>query len=170
MNLKNCLLIKITTKKSKNKPPLFANRGGLNNLYWRQYKMEFNLEVGMKAVIEYVVGEKDTAVHYGSGGVLVYATPAMIGLMENASLKAVDPHLPMGFATVGTHLDVKHMAATPVGMKVRAEAELIEVDGKKLKFRIDAYDEKDKIGEGFHSRYIIHVDKFIQAAEAKGNK
>ncbi|MFT9494015.1 thioesterase family protein [Anaerosolibacter sp.] len=136
----------------------------------RRYKMEFALEVGMKAVIEHVVGEKDTAVHYGSGGVLVYATPAMIGLMENASLKAVDPHLPKGYATVGTHLDVKHMAATPVGMMVRAEAELIEADGKKLTFRIDAYDEKDKIGEGFHSRYIIHVDKFIQATASKGSK
>lgn len=132
--------------------------------------MDFHLKVGMKAVVEHVVGEKDTAASFGSGGVLVYATPMMIGLMENASLKAVDPHLPEGYATVGIHLDVKHMAATPVGMKVRAEAELIEIEGKKLKFKIEAYDEKDKIGEGFHSRYIINKEKFIRATEEKANQ
>ncbi|KXG73968.1 thioesterase family protein [Thermotalea metallivorans] len=132
--------------------------------------MDFHLKVGMKAVVEHVVGEKDTAASFGSGGVLVYATPMMIGLMENASLKAVDPHLPEGYATVGIHLDVKHMAATPVGMKVRAEAELIEMEGKKLKFKIEAYDEKDKIGEGFHSRYIINKEKFIRATEEKANQ
>lgn len=132
--------------------------------------MDFNLKVGMKAKVEHLVGEKDTAASFGSGNVLVYATPMMIGLMENAALKAVDPHLPEGLATVGTHLDVKHTAATPVGMKVWAEAELIEIEGKKLKFRIEAYDEKDKIGEGLHSRYIIHVEKFIQASKEKGNR
>ncbi|WP_236932617.1 thioesterase family protein [Geosporobacter ferrireducens] len=132
--------------------------------------MEFNLKVGMKATVEHLVEEKDTAASFGSGMVLVYATPMMIGLMENASLKAVDPHLPEGFATVGTHLDVKHMAATPVGMKVKAEAELLEVNGKKLKFKIEAFDEKDKIGEGFHSRYIIQVDQFVQTADKKGKK
>ena len=124
----------------------------------------------MKALVEHLVEEKDTAVSFGSGMVRVYATPMMIGLMENASLKAVDAHLPDGFATVGTHLDVKHMAATPVGMEVKAEAELIEVEGKKLKFKIVAFDEKEKIGEGFHSRYIIQVDKFIQSADEKGKK
>ncbi|MFZ5966654.1 MAG: thioesterase family protein [Bacillota bacterium] len=132
--------------------------------------MEFQLKTGMKAVVERVVEEKDTAASFGSGGVLVFATPMMIGIMENAALKAVDPHLPEGFATVGTHLDVKHMAATPVGMQVRAEAELIEVEGKKLKFKIEAFDEKDKIGEGYHSRFIIHVEKFIKATEEKAGK
>ena len=132
--------------------------------------MDFNLNVGMKASVERLVEERDTAVSFGSGMVRVYATPMMIGLMENASLKAVDTHLPEGFATVGTHLDVKHMAATPVGMEVKAEAELIEVEGKKLKFKIVAFDEKEKIGEGFHSRYIIRVDKFIQSADEKGKK
>lgn len=132
--------------------------------------MEFNLKVGLKATVEQRVEEKDTAASFGSGMVLVYATPMMVGLMENASLKAVDPYLPEGFATVGTHLNVKHLAATPVGMQVRAEAELIEVEGKKLKFKIEAFDEKEKIGEGDHSRYIIQVDKFIQAADAKGKK
>lgn len=132
--------------------------------------MEFNLKVGMVAEIEKVVGEKDTAASFGSGAVKVFATPMMVGLMENASLKAVDSNLPENYATVGTHLDVKHLAATPVGMKVKAKAELIEINGKKLKFKIEAYDEKDKIGEGFHSRYIINVPKFIDASKKKLEK
>lgn len=132
--------------------------------------MEFKLEIGMTGEIEKVVTEKDTAASFGSGSVLVLATPMMIGLMENAALKAVDPSLPDDYATVGTHLDVKHLAATPVGMKATAKAELIEIDGKKLKFKIEAYDEKDKIGEGYHSRYIINVPKFINASKDKLEK
>lgn len=132
--------------------------------------MEFKLEIGMTAEIEKVVTEKDTAASFGSGSVLVLATPMMIGLMENAALKAVDPNLPEDFATVGIHLDVKHLAATPVGMKAKAKAELLEIDGKKLKFKIEAYDEKDKIGEGYHSRYIINVPKFIEASKDKLEK
>ncbi|SKC91107.1 thioesterase family protein [Maledivibacter halophilus] len=129
--------------------------------------MKFDLKVGMMAEVEKVVGEKDTAESFGSGSIKVFATPMMVGLMENASLKSVDPHLPKDYATVGTHLDVKHLAATPVGMKVKAKAELIEIDGKKLKFKIEAYDEKDKIGEGYHSRYIINSPKFIEASKEK---
>ncbi len=132
--------------------------------------MEFNLKVGMSVEVEELVTERDTAVNFGSGSVRVFATPMMIGLMENASLKTVDPHLPEGFATVGIHLDVKHLAATPVSMKVKARAELIEIDGKKLKFKVEAYDERDKIGEGYHSRYIINLPKFIKASEGKLEK
>lgn len=126
------------------------------------------LQVGMKARLDLTVEDKDTAVAFGSGGVRVFATPMMIGIMEGAALKAVDPHLPEGYATVGIHLDVKHLAATPVGMKVYAEAELIEIEGKKLTFKIEAYDEQEKIGEGTHQRFIIPLEKFIQKAEAKG--
>lgn len=129
--------------------------------------MEFKLEIGMKAEIDKVVSDQDTAASFGSGSVLVLSTPMMIGLMENAALKAVDPHLPENFATVGIHLDVKHLAATPIGMKATAKAELIELKGKKLKFKIEAFDEKEKIGEGYHSRYIIDVAKFIEAANNK---
>ncbi|WZL72803.1 thioesterase family protein [Clostridiaceae bacterium 35-E11] len=132
--------------------------------------MEHQLKVGMKASVEQIVEEKHTAASVGSGAVRVFATPMMIGIMENAALKAVQPQLAQDFSTVGIHLDVKHMAATPVGMKVRAEAELIEIDGKKLKFKIEAYDEKDKIGEGIHSRYIILVEKFVENAEGKNHK
>lgn len=132
--------------------------------------MELELKVGMTAEMEKLVTEKDTAANFGSGAVLVFATPMMIGLMENASLKAVDEHLPENFATVGTHLDVKHLAATPVGMKVKVRAELVEINGKKLKFKVEAYDEKDKIGEGYHSRYVINVPKFIESSKEKLEK
>ena len=132
--------------------------------------MEFNLKIGMTAEIDTIVTEKDTAASFGSGSVLVFATPMMIGLMENAALNVVDCHLPENFATVGTHLDVKQLAATPVGMKVKAKAELVEINGKKLKFKVEAYDEKDKIGEGYHSRYIINVPKFIGASKEKLEK
>ncbi len=131
--------------------------------------MNFNLKTGMNAKMEIIVKESETAASYGSGGVNVYATPAMIGLIENTSLNAVDPFLPEGYATVGTHLDVKHLAATPVGMRVSARAELIEIDRKKLVFKVEAFDEKDKIGEGTHSRFIIEKKKFIKMTEEKAS-
>jgi fluoroacetyl-CoA thioesterase len=130
--------------------------------------MDFNLKTGMKAEVSHVVGENDTAAKFGSGGVRVFATPLMIGLMENAALSSVDPHLPEGFATVGLSVNVSHMAATPVGMKVTAKAELAEIEGKKLTFKVEAFDEVEKIGEGLHHRYIINLDKFIQKADSKG--
>lgn len=132
--------------------------------------MDFNLQVGMKFTSRVTVEEKDTAAAFGSGNILVFSTPMMIGLMENASLNAVDPHLPEGFQTVGIHLDVKHLAATPVGMDAWAEAELVEIEGKKLKFNVTAYDEKDKIGEGTHSRFIINSESFLKATEEKAKR
>lgn len=130
--------------------------------------MNINLKPGMAAQVEKVVSEEDTAVRFGSGGVRVFATPMMIALMENAALNAVDPYLGEGHATVGVSLDVKHMAATPVGMRVTANAELLEIVGKKLTFKVEAYDEQEKIGEGIHVRYIIDVSKFIERTEKKG--
>lgn len=129
--------------------------------------MEITLQLGMKSEKSEQVTANNTAIRYGSGGVAVYATPAMIGLMEGTCLAAVDPHLPAGLATVGTQINVSHLAATPVGMMVRARAELTEIAGKKLSFRIEAYDEKEKIGEGTHQRYIIDINKFLQRAESK---
>lgn len=130
--------------------------------------MDFNLKTGMTAQVEKTVSEEDTAVKFGSGGVRVFATPMMIALMENAALNAVDPHLGEGFATVGLSLNVKHMAATPVGMKVSAKAELLSIEGKKLTFRIEAYDEQEMIGEGIHERYIIELAKFLERTGRKG--
>lgn len=129
--------------------------------------MDYNLTVGMTSKVEITVEQKDTAVAFGSGGVKVLATPMMIGLMENAALKAVDPHLPEGYATVGTHLDVKHLAATPIGMKAYAKAELIKIEGKRLEFKVEAYDEKEKIGEGTHERYIVQLGKFLEKTNEK---
>ncbi|MEG6586255.1 thioesterase family protein [Dendrosporobacter sp. 1207_IL3150] len=129
--------------------------------------MDYNLVLGMKAEKNEKVTERNTAISYGSGGVAVYATPAMIGLMEGTSLAAVDPHLPEGMATVGTSISVNHIAATPIGIEVRALAELTEIDGKKLTFRIEAYDEKEKIGEGTHQRYIIELEKFLARTQSK---
>lgn len=132
--------------------------------------MEFKLHSGLTSKIETIVTQKDTADSFGSGGVKVFATPMMIGLMENAALSAVDIHLPKGYATVGTRLDIQHMAATPVGMKVYATAQLTEVDGKRLLFKVEAFDEKEKIGQGCHERYIINIQKFIEKTAAKAGK
>lgn len=129
--------------------------------------MEFNLQIGMTAEKSEEVTENNTAIKYGSGGVAVYATPAMIGIMEGTCLAAVDPFLPEGMSTVGIHLDIKHTAATPVGMSVRATAKLIEISGKRLTFTVEAYDNKEKIGEGTHQRYIIDLAKFLQKAQEK---
>ncbi len=129
--------------------------------------MDYNLHAGMTAEKSEQVTDNNTAIKYGSGGVPVYATPAMIGIMEGTCLAAVDPHLPAGMATVGTHLEVKHLAATPVGMTVRAKATLTAVGGKKLSFTIEAFDDKEKIGEGTHQRYIIDLAAFLQKAAQK---
>ncbi|HPL98870.1 MAG TPA: thioesterase family protein [Bacillota bacterium] len=132
--------------------------------------MDNNLKIGITAQVGKTVSEDDTAVKFGSGGVRVFATPMMVALMENAALNAVDPHLGEDSATVGLSLNVKHLAATPVGMKVTAAAELIGIEGKKLTFKVEAYDEQEKIGEGIHERYIIKLSKFLERAAQKTSK
>ncbi len=127
----------------------------------------FNLKTGLTGEAKVKVSEENTALKYGSGTINVFATPAMIGLMEKASITAVDKLLPEGFATVGTKIDVKHLSATPIGMNITAKAELLEIDNKKLKFNIEAYDDTDKIGEGTHYRYIINLEDFIKRNEIK---
>ncbi|WP_346354823.1 thioesterase family protein [Azotosporobacter soli] len=122
--------------------------------------MEFSLSAGLTSEKKELVTTLNTAIAYGSGGLSVYATPAMIGLMEGAALSAVDPLLPSGFATVGTRVEINHLAATPIGMTVSANAELVAVEGRKLIFNVTAFDEKEKIGEGRHERFIIDCAKF----------
>jgi len=113
------------------------------------------------------VREEQTARHLGSGSVSVLATPEMIRLMEGAAVQAVDSLLPEGYHTVGIHVDVRHLAATPLGMKVRIRAELLEVDGRKLTFRVEAFDEVEKVGEGIHQRMIVDLNRFRERLEAK---
>ncbi|GAB6179131.1 thioesterase family protein [Desulfotomaculum defluvii] len=125
------------------------------------------LKIGLIHEVSTMVDENNTAIAYGSGGVRVFATPAMIGLMEKAALELADQHLPDGETTVGTLVNVKHTAATPVGMNVIAKAELIQIDGKKLVFIVEAKDETGPIGTGTHERVIINLDKFIKRAESK---
>ena len=118
------------------------------------------LKPGLTASTEIMVGTRDTAPHVGSGKVKVLATPVMVSLMEEAALNAVEGHLPPGYQTVGTHLDVTHIAATPVGMRVAAHAELVAIEGRKLKFKVSAKDEIDPIGEGTHERIIVELSRF----------
>ena len=123
--------------------------------------MEFNIKEGMNSTTETVVTENDTASKYGSGLLDVLSTPHMIALMENTSKNVVEGSLPDGFSTVGIEVSIKHLKATPVGMKVRCEAVLEKIDGKKLIFKVDAWDEKGKIGEGTHVRFIINMEAFM---------
>lgn len=129
--------------------------------------MDFNVSVGMKHEIEKIVKTTDTALHFGSGSVSVLATPVMIGWMESAALQLVADVLPKGYDTVGTLVNVSHMAATPVGMQVRVIAEVTEVEGKKITFKVKAYDEIDKIGTGVHGRAIVDIKQFLSKTNSK---
>ena len=108
-----------------------------------------------------------TAESVGSGRVGVLATPVMINLIEAAALQAIEAHLPDGYQSLGTHLDVSHIAATPVGMRIKAVAELVKVEGRLLHFRVRADDEVEEIGSGTHQRVIVNVDKFAARVAKK---
>ena len=125
------------------------------------------IETGIKGRQETIVTEENSAKAVGSGTLLVFATPAMIALIEETAWKSVVSSLEEGEGTVGTKLDVAHISATPVGMKVWCETELTEVDRRRLVFTVVVYDEKGKIGEGTHERFIISNEKFMEKANAK---
>ena len=125
------------------------------------------LAPGLSAEISIIVSETDTASHWGSGLVPVYSTPALVGLMEAAAVKALAGHLEEGQTSVGGHIDVHHLAATPVGMRVRAQAKLIAVEGRKLSFSIEAWDVEEKIGEARHERFLVNNEKFVQRTAEK---
>jgi fluoroacetyl-CoA thioesterase len=129
--------------------------------------MEFDLKTGITYTAEQKVEPKDTAAQYGSGLVEVFATPAMIALMENAALKTVLPYLGEEHNTVGFEINVRHLKPTPVGMHVECTATLTEVDGKKLVFKVEAKDEEGIIGEGTHIRYIINSKRFMEKLNQK---
>ena len=126
-----------------------------------------SIETGMKGRAEAVVAQENTAQAVGSGLVPVFATPYMMALMENAAVNAVQAQLAPDEGTVGIRLDVTHDAATPIGMKVWAEAEVTAVEGRKLTFTVTAYDEAEKIGGGTHQRFIIKPEKFLAKTQAK---
>ncbi len=125
------------------------------------------LEVGNKHEETVVVTTQNTAAEVGSGAQPVFATPAMIALMEKSAMNNVAQYLEPGQATVGTMLKVKHIAATPVGMSVRAVSELIEQDKRRLLFKVSAYDDCELIGEGTHERFIIDVERFMEKCNNK---
>lgn len=131
---------------------------------------DFNLRIPMHGEARTRVTGDNTALKFGSGKVDVFGTPAMIALMEEASINTVDKNLPEGFATVGIELNIKHIAATPEGMNITASAELKEIDGRRLVFKVEAFDEVEKIGEGSHQRFIIELDKFKSRAHGKSIK
>ena len=125
------------------------------------------LHLGLKGKAEIVVGEEHTAPKVGSGRVHVLATPVMINLIEAAALAAVEHLLPPGQQSLGTHLDVRHFAATPVGMRVSAEAELVKIDGRLLTFRVAASDAVELIGDGTHERVVVSLARFDQRVQKK---
>ncbi|HJT61748.1 MAG TPA: thioesterase family protein [Burkholderiales bacterium] len=122
---------------------------------------------GLQGTVELVVAEEHTAPSIGSGQVRVLATPVMINLIEAAALKAIEHLLPPGYQSLGTHLDVHHVAATPVGMRARATAEVTKVDGRTVAFNVEARDEKDLIGHGTHQRVVVNVAKFDARVQKK---
>lgn len=128
------------------------------------------MEIGIKGRVETVVNDTNTAKFVGSGSLDVFATPNMIGLMEQAAQASVAPFLEEGQGTVGTKIEITHDAATPLGMKVWAESELIEIDRRRLAFEVKAYDEAGLIGQGRHERFIIQNDKFLAKVNAKAGK
>lgn len=125
------------------------------------------LEVGMKAEQKVTVTEAMTAATMGSGALEVLATPYMIALMEGTAQSAIQSSLEEGQGSVGTRIDVKHLAATPVGMEVTCTAEVAEIDRRRVVFRVEAFDEVEKIGEGTHERFIISNDRFLEKCQGK---
>ena len=125
------------------------------------------ITVGMKGEVSTLVEREDTAKEVGSGSLLVYATPCMVALMEGAACEAIGDALGEDKTTVGIELNIQHLSATPVGLEVRAEAEVTAVDGKIITFELKAFDEAGEIGKGTHKRAIVPVQKFLDKAYAK---
>ena len=128
------------------------------------------LPAGLTGTAELVVGEQHTAPRVGSGRIRVLATPVMINLIEAAALAAVEQSLPEHHQSLGTHLDVTHVAATPVGMRVRATAEVVRVEGRTIHFRVRAEDERELIGEGTHERVVVNVERVDKRVQDKVRK
>lgn len=125
------------------------------------------MESGIKHTLTVTVTQKDTALAHGSGTLEVFATPAMIALMEKTAMESAAGYLSEDEATVGTLINVKHLSATPVGCTVTCESELTEVDGRRLVFSVKAWDNSGVIGEGVHERFVIKAERFFEKAQTK---
>lgn len=125
------------------------------------------ITIGMKGEVSTLVEREDTACEVGSGSLLVYATPCMVALMEGAACEAISAAIPDEKTSVGIELAISHISATPVGLEVRAEAEVIAVDGSIITFQVTAFDEAGKIGEGTHKRALVTSQKFLDKTYAK---
>jgi predicted thioesterase len=125
------------------------------------------LKPGLKGELMQVVTEQDTASRYRSGLVVAFATPALVALMESASVVAIHKYLSSNQTSVGVEVNIKHLAPTPVGMSVLARAELLEVNGNRLRFKLEAWDDKEKVGEGTHVRAIINSARFAERLKQK---
>lgn len=125
------------------------------------------ITIGMTGETSTLVEREDTACEVGSGSLLVYATPCMAALMEGAACEAISTALPEDKTSVGIELSIKHLSATPVGLEVRAQAEVTAVEGSTVTFRVSAYDEAGLIGEGIHKRAVISTQRFLDKAYTK---
>ena len=128
------------------------------------------LKPGLVGELSQVVTKEVTAAAYGSGLVPAFATPALVGIMEGASVQAIKHALASGQTSVGIEVSIKHLAATPVGMKVRARSEVIVVDGRRVTFKVEAWDDKEKIGEGTHQRMVVDEARFNERFRQKSNQ
>lgn len=129
--------------------------------------MPVELKVELIGETTHKVSNQDTAARWGSGLVDAFSTPALVGLVENASVTAVEKCLETSQTSVGVEISIKHLAATPVGMMVSARSELVEIEGRRLKFKVEAWDEKEKVCEGSHSRAIVDKSRFIDRLNQK---
>lgn len=130
-------------------------------------EFSMSVTVGMKGSASTLVERSDTALEVGSGDLLVYATPCMVAVMEGAACEAIAPGLAEGQTSVGISLDLRHTSATPVGMEVRAEAEVTAVEGRTVTFHLTAYDEAGEIGSGTHQRVLVTAQKFLDKTYEK---
>jgi len=131
------------------------------------YHRRVDIRPGLSGTAQLTVGEEHTAPRVGSGRVHVLATPVMINLIEAAALEAIERLLPEGHQSLGTVLNVRHIAATPVGMRVTARAEVTGVEGRTIRFRVEARDERELIGDGTHERVVVNVAKFDLRVQRK---
>jgi fluoroacetyl-CoA thioesterase len=138
----------------------------LNYIYLKFEKMD-KLKIGIEGFLEKTVLSCDSAKAYGSGLVDVFSTPAMIAFMENTAQQSVQEYLSEGFTTVGTEVNIKHLKATPINARVNCKSKLVNIDGKKLLFEVQAFDEEGMIGSGFHTRFVINMDKFMKNIQTK---